>query len=89
MAKGIRVCKVCGNKYEYCHTARLNGEMFRWQDVACCPEHGSIYFAKIIASRLKDSAPAEDAHSIVDDDAKIVEEYEQRRKILEEGGFVF
>ncbi len=52
MAKGIKVCKVCGAEYEACHTLRpnLNNE-FRWQDVACCPEHGAIYLARILESR--------------------------------------
>lgn len=63
MAKGTRVCKVCGKKYEYCHTARLNGEMFRWQDVACSPEHGSEYFSRIIKSRLADSDRTIDSES--------------------------
>lgn len=50
MAKGTRVCKVCGATYEYCHTNRPTG-LFRWQDVACCAEHGAQYFAEIAASR--------------------------------------
>lgn len=47
---GIRKCKVCGKEYEYCHTLRSN-TIFRWQDVACCIEHGNEYFAQIAASR--------------------------------------
>lgn len=52
MAKGLRVCKVCGKEYEGCHTQRpnLNNE-FRWQDVACCPEHGAEYLRQILISR--------------------------------------
>lgn len=50
MANGCRICKVCGKEYEYCKTAVRTG-MFRWQDVACCPEHGSEYLARIMASR--------------------------------------
>ena len=52
MAKGIKVCKVCGKEYEACHTLRpnLNSE-FRWQDVACCPEHGAIYLAQVMEAR--------------------------------------
>ena len=38
--------------------SQLDG-IFRYQDVACCPEHGSIYLAEIEASR------AEDANQIV------------------------
>ena len=47
---GIRKCKVCGKEYEYCHTLRSN-TIFRWQDVACCIEHGTEYFARVAASR--------------------------------------
>jgi hypothetical protein len=52
MALGIKVCKVCGREYEACHTLRpnLNSE-FRWQDVACCPEHGAEYLRQIMISR--------------------------------------
>ena len=52
MAIGIKVCKVCGREYEACHTLRpnLNSE-FRWQDVACCPEHGAEYLRRIMESR--------------------------------------
>ena len=50
MAKGKRMCKICGKEYEYCKTERGDG-VFRWQDVACCPEHAEEYFAQIAASR--------------------------------------
>jgi len=53
MAQGKKVCKICGKEYPYCFTVR-RGDIFRWQDVACCPEHGSEYFAKILASREPD-----------------------------------
>lgn len=48
---GKLVCRVCGAEYEGCRTARHTGGSYRWQDVACCPEHGSIYLERIIASR--------------------------------------
>lgn len=51
MALATKKCKVCGKEYEYCHTMRRTPGVFRYQDVACCPEHGSIYLARIIASR--------------------------------------
>lgn len=50
MATGTRICRVCGMEYKYCKTNRREG-IFRWQDVACSPEHGAIYFARIEASR--------------------------------------
>lgn len=50
MATGYRTCKICGERYEYCMTNRSN-TIFRWQDVACCPEHGAEYFRKIAESR--------------------------------------
>lgn len=51
MATATKKCKVCGIEYEYCHTIRRTPGVFRYQDVACCPEHGSIYLARITASR--------------------------------------
>ena len=52
MAKGIKICRVCGKEYEACHTLRpnLNSE-FRWQDVACCPEHGTEYLRQVMIAR--------------------------------------
>ena len=55
MAKATKICKVCGKEYEYCHTASRIAGAFRWQDVACSPEHGSIYFAKVMESRTNDN----------------------------------
>ena len=52
MATAMKNCKVCGCEYEYCHTVRRVAGVFRWQDVACSPEHGSIYLARIEASRV-------------------------------------
>lgn len=60
MATAMKKCKVCGADYEYCHTLKNTIDIFRWQDVACCPEHGSIYFAEIIKSRQKSISPVID-----------------------------
>lgn len=49
---GVRICKVCGMEYPYCKTEALKST-FRYQDVACCPEHAQIYFASIAESRKK------------------------------------
>lgn len=48
MAKGTRICKVCGKEYEYCKT---KSETARWVDVACCEEHATEYFKAIAISR--------------------------------------
>ena len=50
MVQGIKVCKVCGKEYPYCKNWS-NANIFRWQDVACCEEHGQQYFAEILRSR--------------------------------------
>lgn len=52
MPKVIKKCRVCGREYESCHTNKVSNE-FRWQDVACSPECGSIYLAKVLADRSK------------------------------------
>lgn len=64
MAKATKICKVCGKEYEYCHTASRIAGAFRWQDVACSPEHGSIYFAKVMESRTNDKPmSSEEVHN--------------------------
>lgn len=49
MFKATRICSICGIEYPYCRTA--TSDKFRWQDVACCPEHGVQYFCEVAASR--------------------------------------
>ena len=63
MATGTKICKVCGEEYEYCHTARRITGIFRWQDVACCPKHGAEYLAKIRESRENADSENEYAES--------------------------
>lgn len=61
MVKGTRICKICGKEYPYCKTER-NAGIFRYQDVACCVEHGTQYFAEVEAARNPvkvQAAPAE------------------------------
>ena len=50
MAKGTRICRVCGNEYEYCHSVKTWDGINRWQDIACCPEHGAQYFAEVLGN---------------------------------------
>lgn len=77
-----KICKICGNEYEYCHTFRRD-TIFRWQDVACCVEHGNEYFARIAASRGDapaskpvevESVDAEALPQIEDEEVKDIEE---------------
>ncbi|MBP5463310.1 MAG: hypothetical protein J6Y20_14485 [Lachnospiraceae bacterium] len=51
MANSTRICKVCGKEYPYCKTELKDGNIFRWQDVACCQEHGAEYFALVAKAR--------------------------------------
>ena len=86
MATAMKKCKVCGCDYEYCHTVRRVAGVFRWQDVACSPEHGSVYLARIEASRAGQVA-ANDADvvdesldcaiDIIDDDDEYDELFEE------------
>lgn len=52
MANGTRICKICGVEYPYCKTTFVPG-VFRYQDVACCAEHGQEYLAKVMDSRTE------------------------------------
>lgn len=54
--KGTKICKICGAEYPYCQTYRLDNA-FRWQDVACCPEHGAEYLDLIMKSRETSTNP--------------------------------
>lgn len=59
MATATKICKVCGAEYPYCKTEFKPG-VFRYQDVACCPEHGSIYLAKVLEARTGVPQPNEE-----------------------------
>lgn len=60
MATGMRVCKVCGAEYKACTATRLVEGVFRWKDVACCPEHGQEYLKRVMIARgeLKENTVA-------------------------------
>ncbi len=44
-------CRACGKDYKACPDTRVTTDKFRWQDVACSPECGAVYFRKIAESR--------------------------------------
>ena len=48
---GTKICKICGKEYPYCLSAVKGDGVFRWQDIACCEEHGRQYFAAVNAAR--------------------------------------
>lgn len=59
MARVMKTCRVCGKQYEACHTPNTSG-VFRWRDVACSRECGSIYLERVMASRK----PQNDADAV-------------------------
>ena len=71
MVKGTRICKICGKEYPYCKTERGAG-IFRYQDVACCVEHGTQYFAEVEAARNPIKAQAVSAEVESNPQAKTV-----------------
>lgn len=50
MQTGKRICKHCGAEYEFCYV-NPNSNYFRWQDVACCEEHGAKYLEAVLIAR--------------------------------------
>ena len=75
MATATKKCKVCGKEYPYGKTVFKEGT-FRYQDGACCPEHGSIYLARIQEARAQAAQPTvdktEDITSEIDELYKLV-----------------
>lgn len=65
MPSGTRKCKICGCEYPYCKT--VTQDRFRYQDVACSPEHAAEYFRKIELSR-QPSKPDTYCNDIPDND---------------------
>lgn len=51
MAGAIKKCRVCGKEYEACRNAKRVEGVYRWKDVACSPECGQVYLARILESR--------------------------------------
>jgi hypothetical protein len=51
MFSNTKICKVCGAEYKACQATRLVEGVFRWKDVACCPEHGQEYFRQVMIAR--------------------------------------
>ena len=76
MSTAIKKCKVCGVEYPYCKTVVKDGT-FRYQDVACCPEHGSIYLAQIMESRgIKTKTDVKENDTVKDKSTVSVKDFE-------------
>lgn len=51
MPKQTKTCRVCGEVYEACNSARAGGSVFNWREVACSPECGMVYLDRVTAAR--------------------------------------
>lgn len=51
MATAMKKCRVCGKDYPACRSARRGDGVFRWKEVACSPECGAIYLARVLEAR--------------------------------------
>lgn len=50
MPKRTMKCRVCGAEYEACTSIKAGGP-FNWREVACSPECGEIYLARVNEAR--------------------------------------
>ena len=55
MPKVTKTCRVCGKEYTTCANPYFNGNIFRWQEVACSIECGNEYLRRIMESRSQKS----------------------------------
>jgi len=83
MARGTKICRVCGKEYPCCglSTPPAPG-VFRWQNVACCPEHGAIYLKAINESRgiVDEVAKSEDEVAVQEEKDAVVKATSKRTK---------
>lgn len=84
MDNSTRICKVCGKEYPYCKTVLKNGEIFRWQDVACCEEHGAEYFSAIMAARGEAKPVIKEEPVVVEEDFDIEDDDEEEDEFDDE-----
>lgn len=73
MATATFKCRVCGKEYEACRNAKRIDGVFRWQDVACSPEHGATYLDLIRKSRAEQHDtvavnPVNEAYTLFDEE---------------------
>ena len=75
MADNTKICKICGKEYPACDTI-IKG-VFRWQDVACCPEHASEYFKLVAEARGEAYAEPETAEAEIEENEEEAVEVEE------------
>lgn len=71
MDRSLKTCRVCGKQYKPCRPRYAGDSIYRWQDVACCAEHGAQYFemalsAESAAKAAEDNTPQDVAISDAD-----------------------
>ena len=76
MASNKLKCRICGKEYDACRSAKTVSGAYRWQDVACCPEHGAEYLHRVLVARGEISDTVK--HS-----AKQVRQSKQKNKPVE------
>ena len=86
MPKGTRKCKVCGREYPYCQSAQYGGA-FRYQDVACCQEHGATYLAMVMEARglklQEEPAAHQDVHPEVQPEVQPEPKKNKKKKVVD------
>lgn len=85
MATANKICRVCGKEYEACHT--LRSVSFRWQEVACSPECGSIYLDRIVASRATKTTDLVSSKNDKEQSVLIADDYDEFEDELEDDEF--
>lgn len=88
MPKVMKTCRVCGRPYEACRTATNTIGVFRWQDVACSPECGSVYLQKLNESRgvsVKESETKQTSISVPEPTIEPVKRASRKKKTQNTG----
>ena len=78
MSVVTKKCRVCGKRYEACHTPNTTN-IFRWRDVACSPECGAEYLRLITLAR---AGVAVDTTKILTDESETF--FDEAEEVCEE-----
>jgi hypothetical protein len=80
MASAQKKCRVCGEIYEACRSAKKNNGAFIWQEVACSPQCGSIYLEQIYKSRNIEHVPATAGAGIIEPVKKPIKKIDKKKE---------